>query len=81
MELILDKPKRTPETEQELQDIFQPHYANNMVQGLNLAIAKGLANTMKGNVDVRYLQSGALRFAFDMVLPIATPFNGICKTF
>ena len=71
----IDFPLRTPEIEQQLHNAFKPHYANDMSQGLSLAIAKGLANCMQGSAGASYLSSGKLRFWFSANLPTVTPAN------
>ncbi|MGH1486705.1 MAG: hybrid sensor histidine kinase/response regulator [Cellvibrionaceae bacterium] len=71
----IDNPLRNPEIEQQLHDAFKPHYANNMSQGLSLAIAKGLSNCMQGSAGANYTSSGELRFWFSANLPTVTPAN------
>lgn len=71
----IDNPFHSAEIEQQLHDAFKPHYASNMSQGLNLAIAKGLAICMQGNAGVNYTANGHLKFWFTVVLPIVTPAN------
>ena len=75
VKIFLDNPIRTLEVEQQLHDAFQPHYANNMSQGLSLAIANGLSNCMQGNAGANYTAEGHLNFWFTAVLPTVTPAN------
>lgn len=72
-EVILDKPNRNAEIEQELYDSFEPHYAKELVKSLNLAIVRGLARCMGGDAGVRYTANGELKFWFTFDLEIVTP--------
>jgi signal transduction histidine kinase/CheY-like chemotaxis protein len=69
---LLSHPVRNPEIEQQLYDLFQPHHAKNMSQGLSLAIAKGLANCMNGDAGANYTKYEELRFWFTAQLETIT---------
>ena len=71
----IENPLRTPEIELQLYNVFKPHYANDMSQGLSLAIAKGLANCMAGNAGANFTPQGQLRFWFNANLSTVTPAN------
>jgi signal transduction histidine kinase/CheY-like chemotaxis protein len=75
VEITIDKPYRTVEIEQQLLDAFKPHYANDMSQGLSLAIANGLAICMQGRAGAGYTSDGHLKFWFNAVVPMVTPIN------
>ena len=67
--VTLDHPIRTAEIEQHLHNAFRPHYASNMTQGLNLAIARGLSNCMGGSAGANYTTTNQLQFWFTVALP------------
>jgi CheY-like chemotaxis protein/signal transduction histidine kinase len=72
---LLSDPIRNSEIEQQLYDLFQPHHANNMSQGLSLAIAKGLANCMSGDAGANYTKKEEMRFWFTAQLETVTHMN------
>ncbi len=73
--ITIDHPHRSVEIEQQLLDAFKPHYANDMSQGLSLAIANGLAIRMQGKAGAEYTKDGQLNFWFNVVVPMVTPIN------
>jgi signal transduction histidine kinase/CheY-like chemotaxis protein len=75
VEITIDNPHRTVEIEQQLLDAFKPHYANDMSQGLSLAIANGLAICMQGKAGAGYTNDGHLKFWFNAIIPMVTPIN------
>lgn len=75
VEITIDIPHRTVEIEQQLLDAFKPHYANDMSQGLSLAIANGLATCMQGKAGAGYTSDGHLKFWFNAIVPMVTPIN------
>lgn len=75
IQITIDNPYRTVEIEQQLLDAFKPHYANDMSQGLSLAIANGLAMCMQGQAGAGYTSDDHLKFWFNAVVPMVTPIN------
>lgn len=73
--ITIDHPRRSVEIEQQLLDAFKPHYANDVSQGLSLAIANGLATRMQGKAGAEYTKDGQLNFWFNVVVPMVTPIN------
>lgn len=73
IEVGIENPIRNSEIEQRLNDAFKPYYAANMSQGLSLAIAKGLANSMQGNMGAHYTDSNFLQFWLTVSVVTVTP--------